>query len=92
MRPKPRAASLKQQQRNLERIARSANEANVMLKQFTDHPSETYQLLLQLAGQIAFETALASRRKKTKLQHCTIIEFTNLLIAARKVDRKARKP
>lgn len=91
MRKKSRAASLTQQQRNLQRIVQCANDANVMLKQFTDHPSATYQLLIQLAGQIAFETALASRRKKTKLQHRTIIEFTNLLIAARKADRETRK-
>jgi predicted component of type VI protein secretion system len=80
-----------QQKRNLQRIVNSAADANVMLKQFTDHPAETYQLLLKLAGQIAFETALASRRKNTKLQHRTIIEFTNLLLAALKADRDTRK-
>lgn len=91
MRPKSRAPSLTPQQRNLQRIARSANAANVLLKQITDHPSETYQLLLKVAGQIAFESTLAFGRKKTKLPHRTIIEFTDLLIAVRKADRAKRK-
>ena len=83
MRPKSRAASLRQQQRNLQRIAHSANAANVMLKQFTDHPCETYQLLLKLAGQIAFETSLAPVRNKTNLPNHTISEFTKLMIDLR---------
>lgn len=62
-----------QQRRNLDRIARSVNQANALLKIFTDHPPETYQLLLQVAGQIVFENA--------------VIQFIRLLLDAGRKER-----
>jgi hypothetical protein len=82
MRSKYQTALLRRRKCNLARIARGVTEANHLLKLFTDHPADTYQLLLQLGGQIAFEAALNSKRLKTKLSIQTILEFSKLLFAA----------
>lgn len=84
-------ALLRRRKRNLARIAHGVTEANLLLKQFTDHPAETYQLLLQLAGQIAFESALTSQCQKSELSIQTLLEFFKLLAAAHRSRGRPRK-
>jgi Protein of unknown function (DUF3486) len=74
--------------RTLERIAHSAQCANAVMKKFEDHPTDTFRLLLKMAGQIAFEKAIdAENGFDTK----TIAEFIKILISARKVDLESEK-
>jgi hypothetical protein len=71
------------QRRTIKRIGDSARCANAVMKKFTDNPTDTYQLVLKMAGQIAFEKSLDS---KAGLDTKTIAEFLKLLISARKED------
>lgn len=74
--------------RTLERIAQSAQCANAVMKKFEDHPTDTFRLLLKMAGQIAFEKAIdAENGFDTK----TIGEFIKILISARKEDLEGEK-
>jgi hypothetical protein len=84
-------ALLARRRQNLDRIARGVHDANALLKQFTDHPADAYQLLLRLAGQIAFESALAQKRGKLKLPDHVIIEFSKLIVAAHLSGSRRRK-
>ncbi len=93
MSSKSQRALLERRRQNLDRIARGVNDANALLKQFTDHPAAAYQLLLRSAGQIAFEAALARKRSKLKLPDHTIIELSKLIVGARRPPpRSCRRP
>ncbi len=76
------------QRRTLLRVADSARCANALMKQFEEHPADTYQLVLKMAGQIAFEKSLV---KKEDLDTRSIGELIKILIAARKEDLEIQK-
>jgi hypothetical protein len=76
------------QSRALERISRSARCANAVMKQFEDHPADTYQLVLKMAGQIAFEKAIES---ENGVDTRTLGELIKILITARKEDLGIKK-
>lgn len=75
-------------ERALRRIGNSACLANDLIAEFKKFPAETYDVLIKLVGQIAFDSALKS---DGGLDAGTIKDFTRLLIAARKEDREARQ-
>jgi hypothetical protein len=76
------------QQRTLDRIINGAKSANAVVKAFTDSPADTYQAILKVVGQIAFEKAIDSNEQ---LDIRTIRELTSLLISARREDIQARR-
>ena len=76
------------QARTLERLGNSAKCANAVMKKFAAHPADTYQLVLKMAGQIAFEKALDS---KNSVDTRTIGDLVKILIKARKEDLEIQK-
>ena len=76
------------QKRTLDRITHSANNANAVVKTFTENPADTYQALIKVAGQIAFDKAIQS---PDQLDLPTIRDFTRLLIASRHADLNSKK-
>ncbi len=71
-------------ERALDKIAESAGKANAVVAKFRENPSETYEAVLKLVGQIAFEAAL-----KKDSDPEVLFNFTKLLIAAR--DREIKR-
>ncbi len=76
------------QKRTLDRIVRSSQTANAVVKTFTENPADTYQALIKVAGQIAFDKAIQS---PDQLDLQTIRDFTRLLIASRHADLNSKK-
>jgi hypothetical protein len=76
------------QRRTIKRIGDSARCANAVMKKFEDNPTDTYQLLLKMAGQIAFEKSLDDKKG---LDTRTIAEFIKVLTSARKEDIEIQK-
>jgi hypothetical protein len=74
-------------QRTVNRILHSAQNANAVLKAFAENPADTYQAVLNIAGQIAFDKAL---KNPDQPDVATIREFTKLLISA-KQEKLAEK-
>jgi hypothetical protein len=58
------------------------------MKEFEGHPTDTYQLVLKMAGQIAFEKSLEDKKG---VDIRTIAELTKILISARKEDLEIQK-
>jgi hypothetical protein len=76
------------QRRTIKRIADSARCANAVMKEFEGHPTDTYQLVLKMAGQIAFEKSLEGKKV---VDTRTLGELLKILITARKEDLGIQK-
>ena len=67
--------------RMLDRIAERAAKTNAVVKRFEENPADTYNALIGLVGQIAFDKAT-----QDQLDPETIYNFTKLMLANRKED------
>ena len=76
------------QRRMLEHIATSRGMANAAVEKFKANPADMYQVLLDMAGQIAFDQAFQSEQK---LDAETIYNFTKLVMAGKKQAMAAQK-
>jgi hypothetical protein len=76
------------QERTLDRIVNGRKSANAVVKAFTDNPADTYQAILKVVGQIAFDKAIDS---PDQLDVRAIRELTTLLISARREDIQAKR-
>lgn len=74
------------QQRMLDRIAASRDTANLVVKKFSENPADMYQVLLGMAGQIAFDKAF---EEKEGLDAETIFNFTKLVMHGKKQAMEA---
>lgn len=68
----------------LQKIATSRKTANLVTDQFRRNPADTYQALLDMAGQIAFEKSMEGGEE---LDAETIFNFTKLVIQGKKEAR-----
>lgn len=74
-----------QQRRILERIQTSAATANTVVKKFEENPADTFRALMNIVGQLAFESALEGKEIEA------IGDLTNLMLTSRKLDLAAQQ-
>lgn len=67
----------RQQERLLDRIAASSSKANAVMERFAKNPANTYDALLGLIGQMAFEESLKTDKASVE----TISDLTNLVLS-----------
>jgi hypothetical protein len=79
-----------QRKRNLAEILRSASQANVVVKELGKDSAETSKAIMQIAGQMAFNSALINARgEKPDLD--TLRKVMDVYLSTRKDDREAGK-
>lgn len=66
------------QTRTLDRIAASASKANAVMDRFAKNPASTYDALLGLIGQMAFEESLKAEKE---ISVETLSDLTNLVLS-----------
>ena len=76
------------QKRTLDRVLRSSQTTNAVVKAFTDNPAKIYLAILKVLGHVAFEKAIAAPDQLDVPQVC---ELTPLLISARREDLDSKK-
>jgi len=76
------------QDHTTQEIAQSAQRANEVVRLFTENPSDTYQALLKVGGQMAFDRALGSEDPKDL---DVVRDFIRVLTSARHEDINAKK-
>jgi len=76
----------KAQDRLLEKIVISQKKKNEVLAKYKENPADTYNTLLEVAGQIAFDKAMET---DGQLDAETIFNFTKLVMHGRKQAMEA---
>lgn len=74
------------QRRMLDRIVVSQGKKNAVLEKFKANPADTYQALLEVAGQIAFDKAFSEGKE---FDAETIFNFTKLVMTGKKQAMEA---
>jgi hypothetical protein len=79
-----------QQKRNLDEIIQSANHAKSVVKKLAKNPAETAKAIMNIAGQLAFNTAVVNAAGQ-KPDVDNLSKVMDVYLSTRKDDREAGK-